>query len=505
VRRIVALLACALVIASCTSEPTGGADSDGLATVGDGWRVTYASYFGGTGAEGGVVAAGADGTVYLGGSTDSSDLRSTPGAAIGVAPGGGDAFVARLDATGATTWLTYLGGSGSDELWGLAVAEDGSVYAYGTTASEDFPATPGAIDKTLDGPSDVFVAHLSDDGSAILDATYLGGSGLDQSTGTVALAEDGTIVVSGVTASADFPTTRGAMQERFGGGDATLVWEEPVDAFVAGLDLEAGEVRFATYAGGSGDDGAAGGAAIAPDGTIYLAGATTSDDLPTSADAAQRQLVGGDPIPSDGYVMALAPDGSRALWATYLGGDGFETFHGLDAADDGGVFVVGGGCGSFPATPGAVQTEVNGDCDKIVARFGPDGVLVYATPLGGSDVDWEWEGIVGDPDGRAFVVGQTESADFPVTEDAFQPTFDGVTDSFVAVISADGSTLEYGSYLGGSLADAVEDPVLTPAGAMLAAGFTQSNDVPVTDDAAQPTTGGKDDLVWFTLTPGAGG
>jgi hypothetical protein len=223
VRRIVALLASALVIASCTSEPTGGADSDGLATVGDGWQVTYASYFGGTGAEGGVVAAGADGTVYLGGSTDSTDLRSTPGAAIGAAPGGGDAFVARLDATGAMTWLTYLGGSGSDELWGLAVAEDGSVYAYGTTASEDFPATPGAIDETLDGPSDVFVAHLSDDGSAILDATYLGGSGLDQSTGTVALAEDGTIVVSGVTASADFPTTRGAMQERFGGGDATLV------------------------------------------------------------------------------------------------------------------------------------------------------------------------------------------------------------------------------------------------------------------------------------------
>jgi hypothetical protein len=148
-----------------------------------------------------------------------------------------------------------------------------------------------------------------------------------------------------------------------------------------------------------------------------------------------------------------------------------------------------------------VQTEANGDCDKIVARFGPDGALMYATRLGGSDIDWEWEGIVGDPDGRAFVVGQTESDDFPVTDDAFQPTFGGVTDSFVAVISADGSTLEYGSYLGGSLADAVEDPVLTPAGAMLAAGYSQSNDVPVTEDAAQPTTGGKDDLLWFTLLP----
>src|SRR5262249_27749903 len=152
---------------------------------------------------------------------------TTPGA-LQPSYGGssGDAFVAKLSADGrALAYATYLGGSGYDEGYGLAVDAAGSAYVSGVTRSPTFPTTPGALQAAYGGGVyDAFVAKLNADGGALVYSTYLGGSDDDDGHG-LAVDAAGSAYVSGVTRSPTFPTTPGALQATYGGG--------VYDAFVA--------------------------------------------------------------------------------------------------------------------------------------------------------------------------------------------------------------------------------------------------------------------------------
>jgi len=125
-----------------------------------------------------------------------------------------------------------LGGSDYDYASGVAVDAAGAVYVTGRTWSADFPTTDGAFDGQLGGPSDAFIARLDARGAALEYATFLGGSGYDYASG-IAIGADGAAYVTGLTASRDFPTTRGAFDDVIGAGACA---KEPcLDAFVAKL------------------------------------------------------------------------------------------------------------------------------------------------------------------------------------------------------------------------------------------------------------------------------
>src|SRR5207253_1489705 len=138
----------------------------------------------------------------------------------------------------------------------------------------------------------------------------------------------------------------------------------------------------------------------------------------------------------------------------------------------------------YPTTPGAFQPHFGGgNTDAIVAKLDPTGSsLIYATYLGGGGDDIPGHVAV-DAAGDVFVVGGTDSTDFPVTPDAFQPTNYGSGDGVIAELSADGSHPIFSTYWGGTDVDAIIGSVLDAYDNLFVTGCTQSTDYPVTSGA----------------------
>ncbi len=163
------------------------------------------------------------------GSTGSSNFPTTTGASDRSYTGSySDAFVVKLNPTGSRlAYATYLGGNDNDSGYGIAMDDAGNAYVTGDTQSANFPTTTGAFDTSLNGYYDAFVVRLNPTGSGLAYATFLGGASGDYGT---AIAVDGagsSAYVAGWTQSSDFPTTPGAFDTSYNGGD---------DAFVAKLN-----------------------------------------------------------------------------------------------------------------------------------------------------------------------------------------------------------------------------------------------------------------------------
>ena len=192
-----------------------------------GSALIYSTYLGGSNdlGVGDGIALDTSGDAYVTGFTASSNFPTTSGA-FQTTFGGDllDAFVTKLNSAGsALVYSTFLGGSGFDEAFGIAVDSTGSAYVTGFTTSTNFP-TAAAIQTTSGGGDDVFVTKLNPAGSALVYSTYLGASGDDDGLG-IAIDSDGSAYVVGRTASTGFPITTGAFQTTLGGGFS--------DAFVA--------------------------------------------------------------------------------------------------------------------------------------------------------------------------------------------------------------------------------------------------------------------------------
>jgi hypothetical protein len=251
--------------------------------------LSYATYLGGSGADSGSsIAVDASGSVYVTGSTSSLDFPTTPGALQTTADGGYDAFVAKLNTTGtALVYSTYLGGNGDDYGYGIAVDASGNAYVTGSTSSWDFPITPGALQPSNSSEyyiTDAFVAKLNATGTALLYATYLGGTNNDCGYG-IAVDGSGNAYVTGSTSSWNFPITPGALQPT-SGSDYYFT-----DAFVAKLNAMGTALLYSTYLGGNGDDSGYG-IAVDASGNAYVTGSTSSLNFPTTPGALQTTLDG---------------------------------------------------------------------------------------------------------------------------------------------------------------------------------------------------------------------
>ena len=236
------------------------------------------------------------GNILVAGRTDSSNFPTTAGAYDATYNGGpSDAFVAKLSSDlGTLQAATFLGGSSWDIATALAVDGQGNVVVAGWTESADFPTTVGAYDATYNGgPSDAFVAKLSSDLTTLQAATFLGGSDDDKAT-ALAIDGQGNVVVAGETYSSDFPTTAGAYDATYNGG--------LYDAFVAKLSSDLTTLQAATFLGGSSGYDSASALAIDGQGTVVVAGGTTSSDFPTTVGAYDDTHNG----PSDAFVARLS-------------------------------------------------------------------------------------------------------------------------------------------------------------------------------------------------------
>jgi hypothetical protein len=219
-------------------------------------------------------------------------------------------------------YSTYLGGTGHDHGYGIAVDATGAAYVMGTTRSEDFPTTVGAFGTAFGGSSDIFVTKLDPSGSALSYSTYLGGSENDTGYGIV-VDGSGAAYVTGTTYSEDFPTTVGAFDTSYGGGILSI-------AFVTKLDPTGVALVYSTYLGGdsSGSGSSAHiGIGIAVDGTgaAYVTGTTyAGGSFPTTVGAFDIDYNGD----SDAFVTKLDPAGTTLVYSTFLGGSSSD-----DASD----------------------------------------------------------------------------------------------------------------------------------------------------------------------------
>jgi len=387
--------------------------------------LVYSTFLGGSGQDqGAAIAIDAADNAYIAGVTDSANFPTTPGA-FQTTYGGGpeDGFVAKLNSTGSgLVYSTYVGGSGQDELVAVAVDATGNAYATGITNSSNFPTTPGAFQTSnLGSVYNVPVVKLNPTGSGLIYSTYLGGSAQDQGQ-AIAVDMTGNAYITGVTTSGDFPTANPFQPANAGS----------YDAFVTKLNPLGSGLVYSSFLGGSDADA---GNSIAVDtiGNAYVDGVTYSTDFPTTLGAFQTTFGGTD----DAFVTKINPLGNAFVYSTYLGGSGYDEGRGIAVDGTGNAYITGlTDSTNFP-TLNPIQATNAGGFDAFVTKLNPLGnLLVYSTYLGGSGYDPGWAIAVDAlPNPNAYVTGTTTSSDFPTTPGAFQTTYGGSNDAFVAKIT----------------------------------------------------------------------
>ncbi|MFQ5578502.1 MAG: SBBP repeat-containing protein, partial [Anaerolineae bacterium] len=318
-------------------------------------------------------------------------------------------------------YAAFLGGDGTDRAYGLAVDQNGRVVVTGETQSDDFPVSGGASVCT-GGEGDAFVAQLNPQGERLAFSTCLGGSARDEG---LAVAADslGQVYVAGKTSSPDFPVSEGALAETPAGQG---------DAFVVKLNPATGDLRYATFLGGSSIDRAE---AIAVDsaGRATVAGSTISPDFPATPNAFAASPHKG----YEAFVARLNADGSGLVYATFLGGSSGDRAYAVAVDGAGRAYVTGATYSqNFPATPAAFDGSYNyGYADSFFVRLNPDGSgLEYATFLGGSEPGYGMA-VALDGEGSAYLAGATRSPTYPATVRGADPTHNGDWDGFVTKIA----------------------------------------------------------------------
>ncbi|RKX24419.1 MAG: hypothetical protein DRP45_08250 [Candidatus Zixiibacteriota bacterium] len=380
----------------------------------------YSSYLGGTDSD---YAYGIDvdgsGSPYLIGVTSSADFPTMN--PIQPTISGSDAFVTKFTVDGsALDYSTYLGGSDSDYGWAINVDNSLSAYITGYTLSLDFPTVGPAID-TSGGSFDVFVSKINSAGSALTYSTYLGGEFTDIAQDIVVDAS-GRAYVVGYTTSSLFPATVNAYM-------GSLLVAGRADMFITRLGATGAMFEYSSYLGGYKSD-FANGIDIGTDGSMYILGWTYSNDFPLVG-----SIQGSRNGDTDLTITKMNAPGNTLIYSTYLGGSQDEVAGAVDVDDNGQAYVIAHtSSDDFPNVNAFQTAYAGGDYDVVVFRINSAGSeLDYSTYLGGTLSDMSY-GIAVDNDHRARVVGQTESADFPVKR-PLQAASGGNADAFVALIT----------------------------------------------------------------------
>lgn len=242
-------------------------------------NLVYSTFLGGSDSDYSVgVAVDAAGNAYVTGSAGSANFPTRNG--LQAYGGGGDAFVAKYTPAGALAWSTFLGGSGTDNGWGVAVDVGGSIYLTGLTTSTNLPTTPGVVQPVYGGGSnDGYVAKLAPDGSLAY-LTYLGGAGTDNLL-RIAVDGLGLATVVGQSNSDNYPTANAIQATRHG----------DYDAVITRLNADGSQLQYSTYLGGRAFDKAHD-VVLGDLGVAYVVGLTLSSDWPTFGPL-QGTLAGG--------------------------------------------------------------------------------------------------------------------------------------------------------------------------------------------------------------------
>lgn len=336
----------------------GGSDAFAARLSPDLSTLRYATYLGGNRSDSALgIAVNTLGQAVVVGQTDSANFPVTPGVLDTTHNGNLDAFVTILGADGASlVRSTFLGGSGSDWASSVLLGSDGNIYLAGLTQSGTFPVTPGVFQPSSGGGFDGFVASIKPNLSSLNYASYLGGSNADLVNG-IALGSDGSLYATGVTRSSNFPTTPGVLQTSIAGAFE--------NSFVSRISPTGSSLVYSTYLGAAQGDDRAFSVAVEPDGSVWVAGLTTSSGFPVTPDALSGSISGAQ----DGFIASLASDASSLRYGTFLGGGNLDFVAALSLKGNR-LYVTGETFSSdYPTTPGAYKTAYSGLGDAFVTAL----------------------------------------------------------------------------------------------------------------------------------------
>jgi hypothetical protein len=453
------------------------------------------------------LGVGVSGNVIVSGETWSYNFPTSLGAYDTTHNGGNsDIFVSCLTVNGdSLLWSTFLGGTGRDEPYDLAVDNSDRPTIAGITMSSDFPTTSSAFDAIFDGPIDALMFRLNADGSDLVYSTYLGGSEEDWIC-TIELNDSNEAYIGGYTSSPDFPTTPGTYDTTHNGLR---------DAFVAHMNSAGSELLYSTFIGGSDYEGwtydtlmfftRQMALAVAVSGEVVIAGITASLDFPTTAGAYDTSSNGS----YDVFVTRLDTTASNIIYSTYLGGTSFDYAYAKDIVlSPTGIITIAGATlsDSFPTTVGAYDSTYNGYYDGFVAQFDATASnLLYSTYIGGTEED-AVASIISDDQNKIIIAGICAQG-FPTTAGAFDTLWNGLEDVFISRMSLDGNgpdDLLYSTYLGGGSYEWATSVAVTGDSTVVLAGQA-SPSFPTTPGAYDPSyNGGNHDAFVCKFSPYVG-
>lgn len=370
-------------------------------------------------------------------------------------------------------YSTYIGGSLANEIpQSLIVTPTDELVIYGSTGSADYPVTAGALDLTFNGGTamtvnsisfntgtDAVVTKLNPDGTALIGSTYLGGLGndgmlfpfsplkhnyADEGRGEVMLDQQGHIYLATSTNSPDYPATENAFNFMpMGGQDACIVKLSP--------DLT--ELIWGAYLGGSGDD-AAFSLKVDNQGTVYVAGGTSSSDFMTTAGTIHPNYNGGS---VDGFVAKISSDGNTLIASTYLGTNGYDQTYFLDLDGDANyVYAMGQTDGDYPIIGDAYSNPNSG---LFIHKMNNNLTnTLFSTVIGNGNgfpnvsptafqVDVCNQIYISGWGGSLSGAAGSGTSGMPITPDAYQNTTDN-NDFYFCILGDDGNFLSYATYFG---------------------------------------------------------
>ncbi len=408
--------------------------------------LVFGTYSGGTGSTYGFSATyDVDGNLYAGGECFGPGWPTTAGAYQLAFSAGQDAGINKYNALGTDlVYSTYYGGTGSDLPNNMVVNASNELVVCGSTSSANLPVTPGCYDNSLGGSSDIYVVHFNATGSALIGATYLGGSGVeamnngtlsnnygDANRGEVFTDAAGNIYIASSTSSTDFPVTATAAQSASGGSQ---------DGCIAKFNPNCSSLLYSTYLGGTGID-ACFALVLNSAGNVVTIGGTTSTDFPTVAGGLHTTSQGGA---ADGFATVISLT-TGLVNSTYLGTSAYDHAFKvqIDATDN--IYVMGQTLGNYPISAGVYNLAGN---DIFIDKLSPTlSSSLLSTRLGNTQTGIKFvpTAFLLDECGNTYLCGFNPNTTLPVSPNAFA-TSGGF---WLAVLEPDFDDLLYATFIGG--------------------------------------------------------
>jgi uncharacterized protein (TIGR03437 family) len=400
---------------------------------------------------------------------------------------------------------TYLGGNALDVANDISVDSSGNMYVTGSLQSPQYPNL-NPFQQAFGTADLMVIGKIAAAANGLIWYTYIGGTGLNYAE-KIALDSSGNTYVAGFTSSTDFPTLNAA-QPIFGGGSE--------NAAIVKVDKN-GKMVYSTYLGG-GNQERAQGLAVDNTGAAFVSGFTHSVDFPVTNALQPRST--GEP---DAFLAKLSPAGDRFLFATYLGGSGADYGNQVGLDSHGNPIVVGSTSSSdFPLVDpmqSMLSALTAAPVAGFITKFSSTGdKLLYSTYFGGDAIYSSLYQVKLDASDNVWVAGQVSGRGLP-THNPIQATFaGGESDLVIAELNANGDSLLFSTYFGGSNTDIPGGITVDSVGNIYISGFTYSTDFPV-KNSLQPfvsaTQGFADDtflvdissagaLIYSTLVGGHG-